>query len=280
MFTQKISIMKRLSQFSLIFLGIVLFLSACQKSNDSIPESFDSENTADMLFYLDDVEAQADEETDDFFFSDASLESRNKCVTITADKPKGEYPNTIILDFGEGCTGKNGHTREGKIIIEIDGPLNEVGSTRMVTFDEYAVNGISISGSKILTHLEDDSLGNPVFERSASLTFEFPDGSTASLNVSHQIVQTAGADTPKRLDNAYAITGYSEVVTKDGSVVVVTITEALIKQAGCPWLVSGVRSIEKDGETWIIDYGQGNCDQFAELTMPDGSSKTIRIGRK
>ena len=67
----------------------------------------------------------------------------DSCPIVTIDHPEdANWPKTITIDFGDGCTGLYDNTRSGKIIIEVSGPRMETGSTKTVTFDNYFFNGI------------------------------------------------------------------------------------------------------------------------------------------
>ena len=47
------------------------------------------------------------------------------------------------------------------------------------------------------------------------------------------------------------------------------ITEALRREAFCKNIVSGKLEITKDGTSSILDYGEGECDDLATLTIGD-----------
>jgi len=98
------------------------------------------------------------------------------CVTVT--ETSTTFPKVITFDFGAGCTGPNGHTKKGKIIVDMSGPLTDIGATRSISFDEFYLNDYKITGTKDLTNEGLNSAGNlnvkVVGNISATFTFKLP----------------------------------------------------------------------------------------------------------
>ena len=75
-----------------------------------------------------------------------------ECVTVT-DSGEDVDPRTLILDFGEGCTGPGGVTRSGIIEIVLTGDMSEIGSVRTTTFDNFQVHNMTLTGTRIFTNV-------------------------------------------------------------------------------------------------------------------------------
>jgi hypothetical protein len=84
----------------------------------------------------------------------------DSCPTITIST--GTFPKTITINYGTGCSGFNGSTRSGKIIITASDRRTVVNATRTVTFDNYYFNGIKIKGTKEFKNLGPNSNQNMV----------------------------------------------------------------------------------------------------------------------
>ena len=61
------------------------------------------------------------------------------CFTVAIKQlaAPATFPLQIIIDFGAGCEGKDGHVRKGKIIAEYTGRLIVPGKSASVTFDGF-----------------------------------------------------------------------------------------------------------------------------------------------
>ena len=75
-----------------------------------------------------------------------------ECVTVT-DSGEDDYPRTLTLDFGEGCTGPGGVTRSGIIEIVLTGDMSDIGSVRTTTFDNFQVHNMTLTGTRIFTNV-------------------------------------------------------------------------------------------------------------------------------
>ena len=270
------------------FFGLVLaiFLSSCNDSQDVTPvqtsdaDLVTSEDVTTIEYLQNELEETVDE----------IMETRgpgDDCVTFTLTNPPGEFPNTLIIDFGDGCEGPRGHVKSGMIIVEQSAPMAELGAERVVSFKDFFVDNVQVTGSKTLTNTAVDTEGNITLVRSSSLELLFPNGQSVSHTANFTIQQVAGGSTDERFDDIFEITGSAEGVNRFGHSYTATITEPLIRDRSCRWLTDGVIELQVtiEGEvfTRTIDYGHpddGACDNLALVTLNDGSEKTIRIHRR
>ena len=77
----------------------------------------------------------------------------------------------------------------------------------------------------------------------------------------------------------FEITGTASGVNRDGYAYDVFIETPLVLDKICPWLVSGVLTLTVDNLDVSLDYGTGNCDNKALLTLPNGTTHEIVIAR-
>ena len=130
---------------SLFATGLVITaLVACQKEDttieDAVPVVEQQTIVEEIMVELD---AMADEALSlklnegksavvegDFYLS--------SCSVITIDNTS--YPKVITIDFGTGCTGKDGKVRSGKIIITSTSFIDAT-SERIKTFEDFFVDG-------------------------------------------------------------------------------------------------------------------------------------------
>ncbi|HRB72977.1 MAG TPA: hypothetical protein PK776_14125 [Flavobacterium sp.] len=78
-------------------------------------------------------------------------------------------------------------------------------------------------------------------------------------------------------DDVFSIRGNALTTLPNGTVLHMEITEPLIRNIGCPVIVKGKKTITKNSQTFVLDYGNGTCDDMATLTLPGGTVVTIYL---
>ncbi len=188
-------------------------------------------------------------------------------------------PQVLTIDFGTSCTGKDGKVRSGKIIVT-SVAFNTFPSVRNKTFDNYFVDGKKIEGSVIKT-IQKDNVNNI---RTASIqediTISLPNNEgmahrTANLTRQYMLNNLGIHD-----DNQVNTWGTVEFTRVSGVKVTKTVAgeNPLVYSAACHHIVSGFVTISTStGHNWTIDFGNGDCDNKAILTIGNKSKEiTIR----
>ncbi len=198
------------------------------------------------------------------------------CKSITITPLKG-FPKTIIINFGTGCTSGNGIIRKGKINILLSDSLRKTGSTAIMTFDGYFVNGFKKEGT--ITWLNNSTAAIKGWQRKVENgKITTPVGRYWLHSGIKNVVQIAGFDTPGNLlDDVYSITGYNSVTNSGGVTRTSTILEALQKKTICENITKGSINLKGSNHTAIIDFGNGDCDNIATITIDGGAPKTILL---
>ncbi|MBC6490589.1 hypothetical protein ACFSQD_09715 [Flavihumibacter stibioxidans] len=285
-----------------LLIGTGLFLASCSKNNDEktivsaeqvamTTASAESEAEGEIIF--DDVfnnvmgvnatvgiggtgEFQANQ-------SDQPGTLQSTCFTLNFDflAAPDTFPLKVTIDFGTtGCTGRDGRIRMGKIITVYTGPLIRPGSVAETSFEGYSVNGIKVEGQ----HRVENKSTSTQFTFETKVTngkLTRPNGNTWTWNRTRTITQTDGWGTPwLASDDVFTIVGNgSGTVTIGDRTGTWTSTnvEPLVKRFNCRWIVKGKQAIQRnDGPEGIIDFGTGDCDNKATLTV-NGVSREITL---
>jgi len=200
-------------------------------------------------------------------------------VTIT-QLTANRFPLQITIDFGAGCTGRDGRTRKGKITTVYTGPLHIPGNSSTTTFDGYYVNDIHVEGTfKITNQSTQDKKAFNIQVLDAKLTRS--NGDYIQWNSEKTIAQVEGLGTPfYPLDDVFNITGNNNGAVQKGDRFFqwsTTISEALVKRFTCRWFVKGVVILKKsNAKVAELNYGSGDCDNKATLTV-DGQTVEITL---
>lgn len=292
--------MKQLFSFSklstvIIFAGILFFVSCKKDNNTNTTDNPDpqlsvdaaqNDNVAEQqfndVFNISMGVQSSDAGTDIGLGTGADIVYRtydaektasptDRCFTVTVD-PKGAntFPKTVTLDFGTGCTGKDGKVRSGKIITVFSGPMRTAGSKATSTFANYHVDSFMVNGTQII---ENSSSSNKM-----AWTVSVVDGKVTNTNSGrwvewdavHEHTQTKGNGTPfDPTDDVYTITGNSSGSNSNNNSWTTNITQPLVRSFICPWREKGEITLTRKSDTItvILDYGDGTCDNKATITI-------------
>lgn len=195
------------------------------------------------------------------------------CANITVTPPSG-FPKTITIDFGAGCT-HNGITRSGKIIVVISDSLRRPGSTSVMTYDNYYINGFKKEG--IITWTNTSQPGTKSWQRKVENgKITTPNGRWWLHNGIKDVVQVAGVSTPRNLlDDEILITGHSSVSNSNGRSRTAVITQALHKAYICENIDEGRIRFEGPNHFAVLDFGNGICDRIATISIDGRPPRTI-----
>lgn len=276
-------------------LALVLILGSCNKSDEVTFSTQDNQSLNNDAALESSQEETVDMATSVLNSEDAisgrvEEDSRVSCAYITKDVGQEKSNGTIIVNFDKttgnvdnpaGCTDPRGNVRKGSFTITWSGgKWYKNGSTQTITFNNYSINGLIISGTRTITNVS--TLESPLtWNISGTLTTTWPDKTTATRTVSRTkkwvrsstiaddkviISQTAGAAAAASGTNRYG---------KSYSVKITTPLEystscLLTNKVYIP--VKGVKEITTDTKIYTVDFGAGTCDNTYTVTL-NGKSK-------
>jgi len=272
--------------FSIIIAGAILFQS-CEKetsnlTNDEVAIAEDdalAENLFDDIF---DVALAAEQLINGQIFNGTVKSSvvSDSCPNVTVDFPDStRWPKVITIDWGDGCTGFYEQTRSGKIIIQVTGRFRVEGTSRIITLENYYINGIHIEGTKTVTNDGENSNGN------ISYSIELTGGRITtpdSIVITRESVRTRewveGSDTWWNIwDDVYFITGQTTGTNFRGVAYSRTIVIPLEWAATCRFIKSGsIDIVVGENDPITLDFGEGECDNEA-IVSRNGETRTIQL---
>jgi len=197
------------------------------------------------------------------------------CVTITVvitDNIK-----TVTIDFGDGCELRNGNILSGKIILSYE--KDREAATKMMSFmyENFYFNRKQIEGEGSILRERSNENGNPQSTKTFNVTVTWPDGTFASKEGMKVREMIEGQNTHAWGDNVFSITGYWKFTRKNGGLFTATITEALRRELACKFLVSGVVELTRTDIVGVLDYGDGDCDDLATISINGGPEREIHL---
>ena len=267
--------------FLLGILAISLFTS-CEEENTVTPQvSFDE----GLELSLDEVDAEGVfEEIEEIALGVEEETSADPSRRIAmppiilwecADITRDTLLKTITIDFGAGCTGADGRTRSGIILVTYTKPLHMPGASRSIELNNYKVDSVAVEGKRTLSNITDGPEGFISFNSTLEGgRITWPDGTEATRDYSRTRTWLRGNNP---LQDEFQKTGSVEGTTREGVSYSISINTPLIykrscRRAGIFIAVGGEKTVERSGkETVSIDYGAGECDSIVTLTIGEES---------
>lgn len=279
------------TQNLLVAAALVAFtgFTACKKTDNNAPMTEEITTTIDLTTDQA-ISDNLTEDANDLFMEAATdngltgetpatpLETMGilGCATVTVTPLLG-FPKTIVIDFGTGCTSNNGITRKGKINVLLSDSLRKSGSTAVMTFVGYSVNRFQKEGTITWTNISTPTAKG--WQRKVD-NGKITDSSgkywlhTALKNV----IQIGGYDTRRNLlDDVFSITGTSTVTNSKGGTRTAPIISPLIKKTICENITQGKKEVKAPRFNAILDFGNGECDRIATISINGNAPKTILL---
>ncbi len=198
------------------------------------------------------------------------------CATVTITPTSG-FPKTIVIDYGTGCTSQNGITRKGIIQIVISDSLRLPNSTSVMTFNNYYVNNLKKEG--IITWTNQNTPTARGWQRKVENgKITDSSGHYWTFESLRNVTQVAGFSTPRVIfDDAFSITGGGSVTNDRQITRTNTITQALHKAVACDNIDQGEIKIVGPLHTSVLDFGDGECDRIATISIDGNTPVTILL---
>lgn len=202
-------------------------------------------------------------------------------VTVTRLNSSQPFPVKVVMDFGSGCSGRDGRNRSGKIIVIYTNRLIYPDAKATTTFEEYKVDSILVQGTFVITNISTTVNTSQIIHKWKTVTegvkLSKSNGNYTEWNSTKTITQIEGSATPLiPHDDIYKIEGSGNGKVKKNDQLIAwkaEIIEPLIKKFSCRWIVKGVikevRLTLTNSSPWvgILNYGNGDCDKKAIITI-------------
>ena len=285
--------MKTKSILLIAFVALLFFslslVTSCKK--DSMNSSNPSTSSEDVNANADrfqesegissDVDVIADQATE-MHGIDMRLNSAADAFGILscATDSNDTINHVMVIDFGTGCTGHNGHVRSGQIIIHYNGSnYFTPGFQRIITFNNYYIDNRHVEGTRTITNDgfdADNHLKWTIHAQDMRITR--PNGTYHEWNSDRVRLMLAGDSTlTDPSDDIYSITGEHTVTNAAGKTRTSTIIEALEKKVICENIDKGKVKIQGPNHYAILDYGDGTCDKIATISIDGKDPRTILL---
>jgi len=260
-----------------IALSVFLFTAACHKATSSLSNVDDNggyasdnskmeQNSNDVVAMAD--VAQATNSGSTLRTTETTATTLGGCATVTNDTIS--VPHVLTINFGTAdCTCADGKNRRGEIIVTYTGRYKDSGSVHTITYSNYFVNDNQLSGKKTVTNMGTNSSGQVYYTVVVNDTLNLGAGNGQIVWAGNRTrTWLSGYSTTTRTDDSYLISGTTSLTRANGNTFTMNITTPLQVAYGCEWIEAGVMTVTgPGGGTRTLNYGSGNCDNEAQLTI-------------
>jgi hypothetical protein len=274
---------------TLLVLAFLPF-SSCKKDKDVTPSTSDSnvktESKTESLVL---IEADINTIDDDIAAADQFAVSGSsriaaQCFTVQTQKDtlnpvpgfENNYRKFTISYTGGDCDSL---TRKGSLTIYRSGTYIIGNYKDSVVFTNYSTNGRSLQGYRTYKL---DSRG--LLDISVSYTVNIEATLDSGNFIHYKSVGT------KKLSNyllnslsTLTITGSTNIVDQNGDILQVSIDSPIILSRAClskfRFPIEGVVTYlnSRSGNSYVVNYGAGNCDRVVTITNKAGVVRTIYL---
>lgn len=276
---------------------ICLVSASCKKNDQPMSSPASSKSmTESLLLNANNIIANAGSEQNsevaDIVGSNSVTSGDSvSCRTVTYNPSRSVFPHLNTIDFGSGCTGKDGITRSGKKLVTVYADWKTATAGTLIsetTFEDFYVDSVNVSGNSKIYIDSSAASGMLGLKIITDKTLTDSKGNTSTFISTNYWTQTAGNATTTKTDNVYQITGSasgSEVL--DGATMLTwtsTIDPAnpVIKMGDCVYRSKGDLQIQLnvEGKSTFnerLDYGNGTCDNDATLAINGGTPQQVTL---
>lgn len=270
----------------IVSVSVLLFLTSCGNLEDWTPDTTSStEDHSSAQSEFDDINSLVEKSIQSIEDiprpphqkPNATMDTISQsvvCAIVTANRQ-----DSIVLDFGTGCSDIYGVERSGKIMIHYTGKYKDEGAVITVALLDYVVDGVSVAGSKTVINLGYVN-GNLQWEIDVDdAELEDSDGNQYSWESLRYRTLTETDSSFITLDEVYEVHGTASGVDRDGVSYEVVVNEnnPLEIDIEC-WLTtrmpkSGIITISPEGKLdREVDYSAGGvCDRQVDLTIGENT---------
>lgn len=248
--------------------AIALVTFSCSKDDeDSIKQETEvSKTEVKTILETDEVSSAADDLVRELFENKESGKSAkdNSCYEAT-------YTDTGFSIAFDNCSPEdNGEIYDGSLSV-IYGKEGE-SFAYSIDFDNLKVGGIGLDGSRSFA-FDTEQENSVVFEVTSDMTLTMPEDNVISEKGSKTFAIIFGEEFGQgklTLDGDWTL-------KTDGNTYSIAIPNLLETDFGCEYISKGVMELNKNGLEVSIDFGDGSCDDMAELAYPDGTRENFSL---
>lgn len=283
MFNLNLTAMKRTSLIfaaSLMIMATISFTS-CQKDEETDPIVSTMQQDDEATAYYDDVLTETDEltmkgDSKTLEYADFNSDGLGTRTIKTSWDGNWRVDSVTYANY-VNPNSKFERVKNGIMIIRTLGRPVDAEFTRSISFKNFTINGNLIEGEKQIA--KTSTYAFTVTLQDGKITFT--DGTTYTRAFTRTRTWVDGYSTPYNIwDDIYTIEGTATGVNRNGNAYTHQITNELMIKMNCRWIVEGTIELTVGDKSATFDYGNGECDNIATVTVNGKTYEVMLRGGK
>ena len=196
--------------------------------------------------------------------SSTAKSAANECYQVA-------YTETGFTATFGNCVLNGTENVNGTLVVTYGADPEAASFT--ATFEGFFVGNIELNGTRTYTIAMGETQNSVSLTVSSEMTVILEDQSTIIENGTKTVTLTFG-DT--LASSGFSISG-NWMLQIGEDTYSVTVLEPLSGNFECAYLTSGIMDLNKNGLEIEVDFGDGTCDDMAQLTYPNGARENITL---
>ena len=272
--------MKALTQNTLAVVLALLTFASCQKQEPEATQFDNQESNSEIRDMMQEMQQAS--------MSLQTAQAASNKVATPECLQQEEYPicaevnvidngggsETLVIDYGRGCDA-DGELKMGKITIITKSEPASPDFSMTTVYEDFYLDGKTYNGRTVLSNITAEGDAYPNFEETKSVTFTHTKNGnlvTGTTTGQFYIEWREGMNARECNQNIFAYSGKRvramEVNGKSWSVSTEYLEPAVLNES-CGYFLEGVLQVYKShsGKTFTWDFGDGSCDNLADLDI-------------
>lgn len=266
--------MNKISSPSIKFIllsSILFFAFSCSNDKEDVL-NLDQEITSTeirTILEIDDLSSVADDVVTQIFQDDLTgkrTSKPNDCYEV-------DYSDTGYTVVFTNCALEGvENIVNGSLAVTY--VVGEETSAFTATYTNFMVGGIEINGTRSFTITGNTDANSITFTIVSDMSIKLENGS---------LLQESGSKTfavvfdTENINNSRLTIEGNWTVKVDEDTYLINVTSALQTYFNCTYISKGTMNLNKNGLQISVDFGDGTCDDIAELMYPDGTKEEISL---
>lgn len=197
-----------------------------------------------------------------------------ECAEVTV---RGDgFPKVVTIVYGDDCLTRGGVPKTGTVIITLSDSVHLPGASYTVEFVDMTIGNRVHNRTATYTNDGVNDNGNQVISFTMNSTITVRDSIIVERESAYSREWLSGFRTPQIGDDSFLLTGSSSLTVNGEAKFSTLITDPLLYDRACRFILSGTVEITRNDERLYIDFGDGECDNIAVVTK-DGESAEIEL---
>ena len=193
----------------------------------------------------------------------------SSCATVAVGDTMPGDNHFLIVRFGDNqnCLGLDNRNRRGNIIISYTGSYLDTANLHTITFDNYFVDGVQLTGTINYSRVDTTVVGNWYYNVSLSDTLISAANQYTVWKGTLVRQWVGGYATGDRTDDVFSISGNATLTRANMHQFACAIAAPIQDALNWNYAESGIVNVSGASGVRVLNYGYGAQDNLAQINI-------------